>query len=206
MIMKETQESFVFYASFKETVDTIKDERIRHRMLDAIIEYGLYKTFPDFSDIDAGGLLQSAFVQIRYAIDSAKRNRGGAPKGNNNASKNNSKQPKTTENNQNNLCVNVNENINKNDKEINENENVNSSLSLSREDLDFVFELYKEYPELKNFDEGLSFEQWKELCKSYETRNVQNKLREIANTKGITSKNSSLYLTLKSWLERDVKN
>ena len=92
-------------------------------MFEAVANYGVYGTLPDFTDTDPNGLLDGMFLQIRFSIDEAKAkrstnrengSRGGAPKGNKNACKNNRKQPNSTENKQNNPNVNVNVNVNDN--------------------------------------------------------------------------------------------
>lgn len=94
---------------------------MRLAMFEAVANYGVYGTLPDFTDADPNGLLDGMFLQMRFSIDEAKAkrstnrengSRGGAPKGNKNACKNNRKQPNSTENKQNN--PNVNDNVNAN--------------------------------------------------------------------------------------------
>ena len=120
--MKEAQNSdtFVFYPTFLNSIEAIRDTGLRLAMFEAVSRYGVYGTPPDFTAIDKSGLLEGMFLQIRYSIDEAKAKRsilrdngkkGGAPKGNKNACKNNQIQPKTTKNKPN-VNVNVNDNVN----------------------------------------------------------------------------------------------
>lgn len=104
MAVKDNTDTFIFYPTFLTSIEAIKSEAVQLAMFKAVINYGLYGTMPDFSEIDPIGTLDAAFVPIRYAIDEAKAKRsmysefgrkGGAPKGNKNAAK----QHKTSLNN-----------------------------------------------------------------------------------------------------------
>ena len=64
--------SFIFYASFIEMAERIKDDNIQLRFIKAIIKYGLDREIPDFSDIDNLGLLDAAFENVKGLIDNAK--------------------------------------------------------------------------------------------------------------------------------------
>lgn len=108
---KQTNEdTFVFCPSFYQQLCAIKDNEVRLRLYEAVAEYGVLGTVPDFTEIDPMGLINGVFAAIKYVIDSAKANRGtisnvrskagkngGAPKGNQNARKH----PKTSKNKQN---------------------------------------------------------------------------------------------------------
>ena len=121
MAANDNADTFVFYPTFLTSIEAIKNAAMRLAMFEAVANYGVYGTLPDFTDTDPNGLLDGMFLQIRFSIDEAKAkrstnrengSRGGAPKGNKNACKNNRKQPNSTENKQNNPNVNVNDNVN----------------------------------------------------------------------------------------------
>ncbi len=145
------RDSFVFYRNFYETIKELPKRQFTI-MLDAIINYGLYKTLPD----KLPPALLALFNTMKYAIDKAQKRYdssvengrlGGAPKGNKNAEKNlknnlettqnNQKQPNSTKNNLNDKC----EVISDNDKCESDNDNVgcfftptlNEILSYSKE-------------------------------------------------------------------------
>lgn len=119
----QSADTFVFYPTFLEAMKAIKNEAMRLEMFEAVANYGVYGTLPDFAKTDPYGILDGMFGQMQYAIDDAKAKRstnrengrkGGAPIGNKNASKNNRKQADTTQNKQNNPIVYIDgiENIN----------------------------------------------------------------------------------------------
>ena len=129
MAANDNADTFVFYPTFLTSIEAIKNAAMRLAMFEAVANYGVYGTLPDFTDADPNGLLDGMFLQMRFSIDEAKAkrstnrengSRGGAPKGNKNACKNNRKQPNSTENKQNNPNVNVNDNVNDNDISSNE--------------------------------------------------------------------------------------
>lgn len=120
MAANDNADTFVFYPTFLTSIEAIKNAAMRLAMFEAVANYGVYGTLPDFTDADPNGLLDGMFLQMRFSIDEAKAkrstnrengSRGGAPKGNKNACKNNRKQPNSTENKPN---VNVNDNVNAN--------------------------------------------------------------------------------------------
>lgn len=93
-------DSFIFYPSFLEDLEKIKDEGIRVKVLLSILKYGCYNTPIDLSDIDPDGFLSVGINSIVRDIDSAKAKReeiskkrseagkrGGGQKGNQNARK-----------------------------------------------------------------------------------------------------------------------
>lgn len=136
MAANDNADTFVFYPTFLTSIEAIKNAAMRLAMFEAVANYGVYGTLPDFTDADPNGLLDGMFLQMRFSIDEAKAkrstnrengSRGGAPKGNKNACKNNRKQPNSTENKQNNPNVNVNDNVN--DNVISSNEEKAKSVS-----------------------------------------------------------------------------
>ena len=121
MAANDNVDTFVFYPTFLTSIEAIKNAAMRLVMFEAVANYGVYGTLPDFTDTDPNGLLDGMFLQIRFSIDESKAkrstnrengSRGGAPKGNKNACKNNRKLPNSIEIKQNNPNVNVNDNVN----------------------------------------------------------------------------------------------
>ena len=134
MAANDNVDTFVFYPTFLTSIEAIKNAAMRLAMFEAVANYGVYGTLPDFTDTDPNGLLDGMFLQMRFSIDEAKAkrstnrengSRGGAPKGNKNACKNNRKLPNSIEIKQNNPNVNVNDNVNV----ISSNENKAKSVS-----------------------------------------------------------------------------
>lgn len=128
---KQDGDSFIFYPTFLQQIEAVKNDRVQLALFKAVVRYGLYGEKPDFSHIDTiGGVLDAIFVPMRYFIDEAKarrkRNienglRGGAPKGSRNnpngrRGKEERTNPQLTETNPqltpSNLNVNVNGNVN----------------------------------------------------------------------------------------------
>ena len=94
--------SFVFYETFYENIKHIKNDKLKLEVLCRILEYGLYETPLDVSDIDDIGVLTSVAEYIKCSIDRSKANRqrvseirrengkkGGGQIGNQNARKHN---------------------------------------------------------------------------------------------------------------------
>ena len=109
-------DTFVFCPSFYQQLRAIKNNEVRLRLYESVIEYGVFGTVPDFTEIDPMGLMNGVFAAIKYVIDSTKSKRehisnerskagknGGAPKGNQNARK----QAKTNKTNKTSVDVDV---------------------------------------------------------------------------------------------------
>ena len=120
--------SFIFYRSFSECLKSLPDKE-RLILYDSIIDYALDEIEPNLD-----GCLKGMFALIKPQLDANIRRwkngcKGGAPVGNQNATKNNQEttkeQPKTT-NVQPNHNVNVNDNVNVN---VNDNENKKEIIS-----------------------------------------------------------------------------
>lgn len=62
--------SFVFYETFTKQLQGL-DTETRCRFYDAIAEYGLYETEPDFKGIEL-----SVWIPIQEAIDASKKKKG----------------------------------------------------------------------------------------------------------------------------------
>lgn len=116
------RESFVFYRSFINMVDNLPEDR-QLEMYRTIFNYALDGEECKYEKGTMEYVIWCAVVPQIKANNIRMMNglRGGAPAGNQNARKT-KKQPKTTENNQEQPNVNVNENVNGNE---NGNENVN---------------------------------------------------------------------------------
>lgn len=130
------REGVTFYRSFHEAIQEEEDPAKRLQAYEALMNYAFYDEEPE----NLKGIAKAAFIVARPVIDAANASRdngskGGAPKGNQNARKNN---PETTEkqlkqpplflenNPQNNPpCENKTSNINDND---NKNENINENI------------------------------------------------------------------------------
>ena len=123
--------SFIFYRSFSECLKSLPDKE-RLILYDSIIDYALDEIEPNLD-----GCLKGMFALIKPQLDANIRRwkngcKGGAPVGNQNATKNNQEttkeQPKTT-NVQPNHNVNVNDNVNVN---VNDNENKKEDIKEKR--------------------------------------------------------------------------
>lgn len=71
---KEKNKGFVFYESFCQGVEALPDNVSKFSLLCAIMYYGIYGREPQFAEVEEWQkpFLQSAFVQIRILLDSAK--------------------------------------------------------------------------------------------------------------------------------------
>ena len=149
--MDENRNAFIFYPSFTEQIEAIKDVRIKGDLYRAVSLYGCAGEMPDFSDIDPLGMLDGLFLAIKRAIDDQYKRReiqrrngakGGAPIGNNNArrkpetSENNPKQPETSENN-------LNKDKDKDKKELSNERKKKTRCVFSAPSLDEVKEFFK---------------------------------------------------------------
>lgn len=210
-------DTFVFFPTFIEQAESIKNDKIQLALYKAIANYGTYGELPDFSSIDPTGMLDAVFLPIKLVIDNAKAERrqkqeagrmGGAPTGNKNASKNKQKQAETSENKENNLNVNGNGNIK---REITKEK---SGLSLSRtqkaqeECEPKIGEWIKvNAPYIyKNFEHLITEKELNKLLESYEKQTIVDTIANIESRKDLRKKYSNLYRTLLNWLKKEVKN
>ena len=130
--------SFVFYRSFFDATEDMTDAEFRQAMT-ALMTYAL-----DGEEPDVSGLIKTFFRMAKPQVDANqdKKNKGGAPVGNQNAKK----QPKQPQNNLEttkqqkqpnvNVNVNVNDNVNANDN-VNDNENANVNVNVNANDNTF---------------------------------------------------------------------
>lgn len=153
--MDENRNAFIFYPSFTEQIEVIKDVRIKGDLYRAVSLYGCTGEIPDFSDIDPLGMLDGLFLAMKRAIDDQHKRReiqrrngakGGAPIGNNNArrkpetSENNPKQPETSENN---LNKDKDKDKDKDNKELSNESKKKTRCVFSAPSLDEVKEFFK---------------------------------------------------------------
>lgn len=117
------RDSFIFYRSFYEAINDLP-EKSQLKVYKAICEMSL-----NFDEIDLSGLSLTIFKLIKPQLEANNKryingSKGGAPKGNQNATK---RQPK---NNQKATKKQPNNNVNVNDNEnVNVNDNINTSSS-----------------------------------------------------------------------------
>lgn len=166
--MAEIQErpSFLFYASFENMLAKIEESSkdMQLSLYRAIVRYGLFHEAPKLC-----GVADVMWELIRPILDNQWTKylngcKGGAPKGNKNAEKNNlktsEKQPK------NNLKTsNVNVNVN-----VNENENVSSSKDITDDDDDFSFICSFD---VGNVPSGYVVKSYQEFLKTHDIRDIK---------------------------------
>lgn len=117
------RDSFIFYRSFYEAINDLP-EKSQLKVYKAICEMSL-----NFDEIDLSGLSLTIFKLIKPQLEANNKryingSKGGAPKGNQNATRT---QPK---NNQKTTKKQPNNNVNENDNEnVNVNDNINTSSS-----------------------------------------------------------------------------
>ena len=115
------RDSFIFYRSFYEAINDLP-EKSQLKVYKAICEMSL-----NFDEINLSGLSLTIFKLIKPQLEANNKryingSKGGAPKGNQNATKRQSKNNQKTTKKQPNNNVNENENVNVND-------NINTSSS-----------------------------------------------------------------------------
>lgn len=134
---KEIKESMIFYRSFYKSISKFPDD-VQFFFYRSIVLYGLDLVEPDFSLVpnQYQPFVEAVWDGIRPQLDANHRrfhngNKGGAPKGNQNARKQPKNNLKTTMNNQ--KQPNKNDNVKEND-----NDNKKTSLELPFSDKEFI--------------------------------------------------------------------
>lgn len=229
---KQTNEdTFVFCPSFYQQLCAIKDNEVRLRLYEAVAEYGVLGTVPDFTEIDPMGLINGVFAAIKYVIDSAKANRGtisnvrskagkngGAPKGNQNARKH----PKTSKNKQNkqnkqdvdvDVDVNIDKKLSNESKESADKPHKAASKrtafvappteNCSEDFLKFQQWVADNAPRVSQMKEPMTEEQLRRLKGKYSTEQICDILLRMHNYSDLQKKNISAYLTALNWLGRN---
>lgn len=206
--------SFVFYRGWKEAIDELPD-REKLAIYEAICNYALDGKIPDFT-----GLLNALFKSFVPQIDiNTKRwengRKGGAPKGNKNAEKqnvtkdgNNQKQPKTTKKQPNVQCTmqnvectiqNVNESMSaaKCTHALTGGQTYEKYVAWLRENAPYV---YSHYTNL------LTERELTKLQESYPLPTILQTIAQIENRTDLRRKYTNLYMTLKNWLRKEATN
>ena len=126
------RDGFTFYRSFAEAINLLPEEE-QLAVFRMIVQYSLDGAEPNEEEMSTYGLVIWKMMRPHLAADRRRYNngkRGGAPKGNTNASKQPGENQDSTEkqpkNNLKTSNVNVNENVNDND---NVNDNVNENVN-----------------------------------------------------------------------------
>ena len=170
----------VFYDSFYTAAQRLEDiEKLR--FFDIVMRYGLFGEEPNPKN--AGAHICSMFDLVRPQIDaniekreknSVNGKKGGAPIGNQNARK----QPKTTENKQNNPNVNVNVNVNDN---ANANGDVNGVESPNPPAIDYqgVVDLFNKICISLPSVQMVSDELKESICECYDVVEEQGGFEEL---------------------------
>lgn len=200
------RESFPFFRTFYEGMEGFS-EKDRLIVYEAIFGYALDGIEPDLKKN-----LQAIFKMVRPILDKSRKMwengckgaehgvKGGAPKGNKNASKqpqNNGKttakqpliNPKTTPN------KNKNKNKNKNEEE----------KYISKEELQFIQKMNENYPNVMGMEKPLTYEEWCKLIELYGDKLPKEKLSEMENKPNLQSSYVSAYLTVRNWCNRISK-
>ena len=174
------RESFIFYKSFYESIKEL-DPLDQVQIYDAIFKYQF-----EAEEIELEGICKSIFTLIIPQLEANNKRylnglKGGAPKGNQNATK---KQPKNNlELTKKQPNVNDNENVN-----VNDNENVNVKEKDKKE----------KYGEFNNV--MLTNDEYKKLEEKNALSQIENLSRYIAST---GKRYKSHYATILNWDRRD---
>lgn len=208
------RDSVLIYRSWLKGVQRLSFEK-QNGLIRLAIDYGLDGTTPDDKDLDpiSEMFLQMVMPQIdannRRYINGCKGKEsgknGGAPKGNNNASKHKNN-PKTTPNqpqDNSETTPNVNVYVHEDDfkKENNKKKNIQP---MTEEELAFMEGMKAAYPRVMNMKEPLTLKQYQSIVSEYGADAIKNKLEEMENWVSLSTKVSA-NLTLRNWLRRDNK-
>ena len=203
------RDSFVFYRGWKEALDELSNGE-KLAIYEAICNYALDGKTPDFT-----GLLNALFKSFVPQIDiNTKRwengRKGGAPKGNKNAEKQNvakneinQNQPKSTKDQPN---VNANANV-----------NVNEGMSAAKACTHALTggETYTKYVEwlrtnapyiFSHYSNLVKEEQLTKLMEDYSLSVILQTIAQIENRSDLRKKYTNLYMTLKNWLRKEAPN
>lgn len=209
------RESFVFYRSFFDAISGLSAKE-QLTIYNAIAIYALDGIEPNIDKMSKTSKAIWALIKPQI-YSNIKRyengckgaehgTKGGAPKGNSNAEKNN---PKTTPMglNQNNPKTTPNENANDNEN-VNDNECVNSAHTPTREEvyLKNQFDLFPRWceenaPSVLDFEEPLTFEQFSKLFTQYGAPRIMQCAKEIHNKKAVGS-NRNAMTTFSGWITK----
>ena len=213
---ENNRESFVFYASFYDALVDCPDD-IRLAVYDEICRYALIEGY----EPKPKGMAKALFTLIRPQLDANIRRRengkrgaehgqkGGAPKGNQNATKTTPKQPqnnpkttpkqiKTTPN------VNVNDNVNVN---VNDNVNVNNTLTrVNTRAQGFADWLTINCPYIAKHYTLPTDSELDKLVNVYGSEMVTDTCQQIENRADLRKRYTNLYRTLLNWLKKEKQS
>ena len=193
---EQERKAFPFYRSFMEAIETIPDELKKARAYKVIVEYGLNGVEPtNNEDLVIKVIFKQAKPQIdantkRYESSVKNGKKGGAPKGNKNAQKNNTettqhnlKQPKTTPKDKDKDKVKDKDKYKERDKSLYETlsqfknfENNVKDIDTSKYDLQKIYEAIKESEFLQSATMSFVIEHYEKVINGdYKTFKISNK-------------------------------
>lgn len=217
------KKSFVFYESWKCVIDELPPN-VQLEIYQATAAYAINKETVALSD-----MAKVAFSFIKQDLDrNAKKYadrclknkensvKGGAPKGNKNASKKNKttdwveKQPKQPDNDNGNEDGNdnINESIEIDNKEIPSSEGIKKEATASSpmSDFDrFINWIRNNTPYCanpKNFSHQITEKEFLKLKEKYTSKEVADTIMQIENRKDLRKRYSNLYRTVLNWAKR----
>ena len=163
------RDSFVFYSSFLKAIRAIKKRDIQAELALAIIEYGITG-----ETAECGEMVSMAMELIKPQLEANNQKyinglKGGAPKGNQNAKK---EQPKNNQEQPKNNQEQPNENVNEND---NVNEEEKKYIKKEKSFKEFTEQDFKE--ELKLHSEKYSKEMLKDFFTYWTEPNEKGKMK-----------------------------
>lgn len=199
------RESSIFYRSFYEAVKDLPPEN-QVEVYTAIFEYAL-----NFKELELTGISKTIFTLIKPQIQANnkkyKTGKLGAEYGKLGGRGKKKKEKETPYKPQQLFTEtpNVNANENKNDKEnVNDNEKVNENVNVpaGEETIHPLQQFVKSLKEVSRIKTQLTYENCKALLTDHGEELVKEVLLAMENTKGITHKYTSVFLTVNSWAHR----
>lgn len=205
------RDSFAFYRSFEEAINSL-DDNSQLSLYRAICRFSLYGEEPE--ELEGVGnmawrLIEPLLAKSRVRSFSVKQRtsyRGGAPIGNKNAEKqqrNNNET--TTKQQQNNSKIKSNIKIESNIKSSKEDINTFKE-EIKEEEKKFLEGMEREYPHLCEMEEPLTYDQWMRLADAFPKEAIMQVLSNMENRKGLEKANRSCYRTARNWLRNTLKN
>ncbi len=176
------RDSAIFYRSFYEAIKELPPQN-QSEVYTAVFEYAL-----NFKTVELSGISKTIFTLIKPQIDAnIKRFKNG--------SKAKTKQRISKSEANNNNKVNDNNNINNN---LNDNNNVNETEN--EKEMSHPLQLFvKSLSEVSKIKTQLNYDNCLTLYQNYGEELVKEVLLAMENTKGLTNKYTSVYLTVNNW-------
>jgi hypothetical protein len=195
--IKYMRDSAIFYRSFYEAIKDLPAEN-QAEVYNAIFEYSL-----NCKEVELTGISKTIFTLIKPQIQAnIKRFKNGSKaKQKQSGSKTEARikqtRSKTEANNNDNNNVNDNNNLNKNEN-VNENNNLPAGEVIPHP-LQLIVKNLREVSRIKT---QLTPENCEALLRDHGEEMVKEILLAMENTKGITNKYTSVYLTVNAWALR----